>query len=526
MLRRAIEGAEPSAARSTAWWARLSGVAAGVAGLAINELSAALIDPPGAAVPGVGETIIGLLPAGLINFGKDTLGAADKPVLLALVILFVLAFSALAGQLEHRRRYAGAGVFALLATLGLIGVSDRVSSVRGYLPTVIGLLVGYVLLHTLIERLGQWRPRRAATEADGGARWDARRRFLRVTILTVAVAAVAGITGRVLSGAANSVAQAREKLRLPPPARPATPVPAGADLGVAGLSPYVTPNDDFYRIDTALQVPVISPEDWSLKVTGMVENEFELSYAELSALPLEEHLATLACVSNEVGGDLIGNALWRGYPIRHLLARAKPKLGADMVLSESDDGFTAGTPLQALTDPDRQAMLAIGMNGEPLPLVHGFPVRMVVPGLYGYVSATKWVVELKVTSFARDTGYWTPLGWSAKGPIKLASRIDTPRRSTVDAGIVVVAGVAWCQHVGVSKVEVRIDDGDWQQAQLAETAGPDTWRQWKLDWQAPPGTHTVTVRATDALGNLQVEAEAPVAPDGATGYHTRTLEVR
>jgi DMSO/TMAO reductase YedYZ molybdopterin-dependent catalytic subunit len=295
---------------------------------------------------------------------------------------------------------------------------------------------------------------------------------------------------------------------------------------VGGLSPYVTPNSDFYRIDTALSVPVIDPDKWSLRIHGMVQNELQISFAELTALPLEEHVATLTCVSNEVGGDLIGNALWLGYPIRLLLARAKPLPGADMVLSRSEDDFTAGTPLEALTDPDRQSLLAVGMNGQPLPLAHGFPVRMVVPGLYGYVSATKWVVDLKVTSFAEDQGYWTPRGWSAKGPIKLASRIDTPGRDTVDPGPIVVAGVAWCQHVGVDKVEVRVDQGPWQPAQLADTTGPDTWRQWKLDWTATSGSHTLSVRATDAQGYAQIEAEAPPAPDGSTGYHTVDVTVR
>ncbi len=241
-----------------------------------------------------------------------------------------------------------------------------------------------------------------------------------------ALAAVAAVGGQLLASAANAVSSAREKLKLPLPGKPAPAIPAGADLHVEGLTPYVTANDDFYRIDTALQVPVINPDEWTLKITGMVEREVSINYADLSAKPLVEHLTTLTCVSNEVGGDLAGNALWLGYPIRELLAEAKPLAGSDMVLSTSDDGWTAGTPLSALTDPDREALLAIGMNGEPLPIEHGFPVRMVVPGLYGYVSATKWVTELKVTTFEKDQGYWTPLGWSANGPIKLASRIDVP----------------------------------------------------------------------------------------------------
>jgi DMSO/TMAO reductase YedYZ molybdopterin-dependent catalytic subunit len=319
------------------------------------------------------------------------------------------------------------------------------------------------------------------------------------------------------------VSAARESLRLPGAAKAAEPVPAGADFGIEGLSPYLTANDDFYRIDTALQVPVINPDSWSLSITGMVETPVTLSYAELSALPLVEHVATLTCVSNTVGGDLIGNALWLGYPIRDLLARARPTAGADMVLSTSQDGFTAGTPLSALTDPGRQALLAIAMNGEPLPLEHGFPVRMVVPGLYGYVSATKWVTELKVTTFADDHGYWTPLGWSAKGPIKLASRIDVPT-GRVNAGAVMVAGVAWAQHTGISKVEVLVD-GEWHEAELAEVTSTDTWRQWRYEWMASSGDHRLSVRAYDTDGKLQVAAEAPPAPDGATGYHSVSVSV-
>jgi DMSO/TMAO reductase YedYZ molybdopterin-dependent catalytic subunit len=334
------------------------------------------------------------------------------------------------------------------------------------------------------------------------------------------------VSGQLLAGAVSAVQSARARMRLPVPAEPAPPVPAGADLGLPELTPYVTDNDTFYRIDTALQVPVIDPATWSLSITGMVDNPLQIDYATLSAKPLVEHMVTLTCVSNEVGGRLTGNALWLGYPIRELLAEARPQKGADMVLSTSDDGWTAGTPLDVLTDPDRQALLAIGMNGEPLPIEHGFPVRMVVPGLYGYVSATKWVTELKVTTFAADQGYWTPLGWSARGPIKIASRIDRPGGPTIDPGLVTVAGVAWAQHTGIAAVEVQIDQAQWQPALLAEVVGPDTWRQWKFDWDASEGLHTITVRATDANGKLQVAEIAPSAPDGATGYHQIQVRVR
>ncbi|GAA1832471.1 molybdopterin-dependent oxidoreductase [Microlunatus capsulatus] len=514
--------ADRTGTRPLIWPARLAGLVAGVAGLALANLGAWLVGPTGAPVSAVGELVIDLLPAPLVNFGKDTLGTADKPVLVAIVTVAVLVVCALAGQAELRRRLGGAAVLAVVAVVGLVGIGARAgANATVYVPTLVGLALGYILLRTLVDRLETWRD---AASADGPTS-DARRGFLRLTLVAGGIAAIGAVAGEALLGAATRVNEARLRLRLPGAATPAPPVPAAADLGLPGLSSYVTPNADFYRIDTALQLPVIDPADWSLTITGMVEEEVTLTYAELSALPLVEHVATLTCVSNDVGGSLVGNALWLGYPIRELLARARPTAGADMVLSTSQDGFTAGTPLEALTDPDRQSLLAIGMNGEPLPLEHGFPVRMVVPGLYGYVSATKWVTELKVTTFDADQGYWTPLGWSARGPIKLASRIDVPRR-TVDAGQVAVAGVAWAQHTGIRGVEVQVDGGDWQPAELAEVTGPDTWRQWSYAWDAASGDHTLTVRATDADGTLQDPAEAAPAPDGASGYHQVSVTVR
>jgi hypothetical protein len=257
----------------------------------------------------------------------------------------------------------------------------------------------------------------------------------------------------------------------------------------------------------------------------MVDAPLELTWDELIALPLEESTTTLTCVSNPVGGDLIGSAVWLGYPIRELLARAKPQSGADMVLSRSVDGFTASTPLEALQD-DRNAILAIGMNGQPLPIEHGFPVRMVVPGLYGYVSATKWVVELEVTRFADATAYWTDRGWTERGPIKLSSRIDVPRGGAVDAGAGVIAGVAWAPHTGISAVQVQVDEGPWQEADLAEDASIDLWRQWRLDWDPEPGEHRLRVRAVDADGDEQSARNVDPFPDGSEGYHTVTVTVR
>ena len=502
-------------------WAFLCGAIGGVAGMAVADLTAYLVAPAGAPVEAVGSMIIDLLPSGLVNWGKETLGTADKPVLLVLVTLGVLALCGLAGRLEWRQPSAGVPVFVSVAVVGLIAIGINGSWPWIAAPTLFGLAAGYLVTRLLLNRLSRW-----VTDADAAdpASSDLTRRGFLVRTGVVALAATAGaVVGRVLQATGSVIEEVRTAFRLPSPAK-RDPVPAGADLELADLSPYLTPNADFYRIDTALRLPIIGADQWSLTVTGMVEQEVTLTFAQLLGKPLVEHVATLTCVSNEVGGGLVGNASWLGYPIRDLLAQARPLPGADMVLSRSQDGWTAGTPLAALTDPGREALLAVGMNGEPLPVEHGFPVRMVVPGLYGYVSATKWVRELRVTTFAKDMGYWTPRGWSALGPIKTGSRIDVPRRGVVAAGQVVVAGVAWDQHTGIEKVEVGID-GDWHEAELAAVTGPDTWRQWFYRWDATPGEHQLSVRATNADGQRQTEDEAPPAPDGATGWHTITVVV-
>ncbi|HEY9425104.1 MAG TPA: molybdopterin-dependent oxidoreductase, partial [Microterricola sp.] len=324
-----------------------------------------------------------------------------------------------------------------------------------------------------------------------------------------------------LNAGTVAVKAVRDAVTLPKPAVAAPPIPAGAELDVPGITPLVTPNSDFYRIDTALQVPSVDSSAWRLKITGMVENEIEIGFDELLALPLIETTVTLMCVSNEVGGNLAGNAVWLGYPIRDLLARAKPVAGADMVLSRSVDGFTASTPLAVLLETDRDSLLAVGMNGTALPLEHGFPVRMVVPGLYGYVSATKWVVELNVTRFADASAYWTTRGWSEMGPVKTESRIDVPSGgSQVKAGTVAIAGVAWAQHTGIDRVEVRVDDGAWSEARLATAISTDTWVQWVYEWQVTRGNHTIQVRATDAAGATQSGTNVPPIPNGAEGWHT------
>jgi molybdopterin-dependent oxidoreductase-like protein protein len=340
---------ERDIARATIWWARLAGAVAGLTGLGIAGVVSWIVARTGSPVPAVGELIIKVLPGPLVNFGKETLGTADKPVLLAIIFGAVLILCALAGQLELRHRYAGAAVFAVVAVLGLIGIGAQPDvTLPAYVPTMVGLLIGYMILSILIGKLQRWRVP-DAPGADGQAQATARRNFLAWTILIGAGSVVAAVTGQLLANASSAVVTAREKLKLPTPTQTPSGPPPGADFHVKGLASYVTSNDDFYRIDTALQVPVIDPASWTLKITGMVQNPIQINYAELTAKPLVEHMTTLTCVSNYIGGDLAGNALWLGYPIREMLAEAKLLEGADMVLSTSHDGWTASTPLAVLT---------------------------------------------------------------------------------------------------------------------------------------------------------------------------------
>jgi len=520
-----VEAVAPAGPRPRdGWWSALAGVVATGAGLAVAELVAAVVDPAASPVLAVGNTAVDGVPGWLKDLAVSWFGTADKAVLLGTMAVVGLAGAALVGALERRRPPWGAVLLGAVGVVAAVLAAGRPgANVAWALPALLGVVVAIAVLSALLRHLPTGGDDRPGT---GQSLAVDRRRFLQWTGVTAASAVVVLGVSRVVSAGGRAVSAAREAIRLPRAATSAPPVPAGADLGVEGVAPYVTPNPEFYRIDTALVVPQVDPSTWSLTVTGLVEEPFTITWDDLLALPMREHHVTLACVSNEVGGDLVGNALWLGHPVRELLARARPRAGADMVLSRSTDGFTAGTPLAVLQEPDRDSLLAIGMNGEPLPPEHGFPARLVVPGLYGYVSATKWVTELKVTRFADEQGYWTPRGWSALGPIKLSSRLDVPRPGDdLPAGTVTLAGVAWAQHTGVERVEVRVDDGAWVAAELADTVGPDTWRQWRLDWDAAPGDHLVAVRATDADGNVQVEAQAPPAPDGATGWHTIELTV-
>lgn len=525
-----------------------AGLAAVILALGVAELTAAFVAPQASPVLVVGSQLIDWAPAWAKQTAIALFGTGDKAALLTGIAIALVVVSGAAGALEHWKSPIGriligaAGVFGVGAAIARSG-----SSPADIIPAVVATVVALIALGYLLRKLderprprpinpaslrsaGSSRPQSTATAEAAAAQRAAaervsRRRFLGLSAGAAVVGALALAGGYALEAGARAAAAARTALKLPAPSVKAPAVPAGAELDIPGLAKVVSSNADFYRIDTALQVPQLDPTQWELKITGMVEKPITVSFAELLALPLEESYTTLMCVSNEVGGNLIGNAKWLGHPIRHLLARAKPMAAADMVLSRSSDGFTASTPLSVLQD-DRNAILAVGMNGDPLPPEHGYPVRMVVPGLYGYVSATKWVVELEVTRFADRTAYWTDRGWSAHGPVKLESRIDVPRAgASVTPGPVVVAGVAWHQHNGIQKVEVRVDGGDWNEAQLATAISADTWVQWRWDWDASAGHHQLEVRATDATGATQTADIADTVPNGATGYHVIPLNV-
>ena len=516
----------PAAARrQVLGWAAAAGLVAAGLGVAAGELLAAILSPSLSPVSAVGSVVVDAVPGPVKDAAIALFGTADKTALLIGMGLIIAAAAAVAGMLDVRRPPAGSVILGTFGAAGLAAVLTRPQTTAlAVLPPAVAAAVAVLVLRALTARV-----RALSRHSSASVSPEAAAASRRAVLTSVGGGAAVALLGAALAGIARGgqagVTALREAIRLPAPARPAAPLPAGAGLAVDGLSPLVTPAADFYRIDTALSVPVIDPSDWRLRVTGMVDREIELSYADLLAKPLQETYVTLACVSNEVGGNLIGNARWLGWPVRDLLAAAGVRPGADMVLSTSRDGWSASTPLEALTDT-RDALLAVGMNGDPLPLEHGFPVRLVVPGLYGYVSATKWVTELRVTRFADDTAYWTERGWGERGPVKLSSRIDVPGRKPVSAGTVTVAGVAWAQHTGISAVRIRVDDGDWQDAQLAAGISADTWRQFSLPVELDPGDHQLTVRAVDANGVEQVEDPRPVLPDGATGLHTIRVTVR
>ncbi|MCV2393778.1 molybdopterin-dependent oxidoreductase [Actinotalea sp. M2MS4P-6] len=505
-------GSDPAPRRRAA--AALAGLLAAVVTFGVGHLVAGIVDPPASPLASLGDTFIDLTPEWLKEAAIAAFGTHDKLALLVGMVVVVGIAAALVGVLALRHLGVAQGIVVVLGAVAGIAAQTRPQTGQlALFPSLVGAAAGAFALRWLILRLTG-----PGTE-PADVRDTGRRAFLGAAAAVGVVGVLSAIGGTVIAGA-RSTAAAVKALVLPAAARPAPPVPADAQSPVAGVVDVVTPNSTFYRIDTAFTVPQVDPDTWRLRVHGLVDREVTLTFDDLLASDLVEAYVTLTCVSNSVGGDLAGNAKWLGLPVREVLAMAGPQADADMVLSRSVDGFTASTPLEVLTD-DRDALLAVGMNGQPLPAEHGFPVRMVVPGLYGYVSATKWVSDLEVTRFADATAYWTVRGWSERGPVKLASRIEVPRSgSTVDAGPVDVGGTAWAQHTGISGVEVQVDDGPWQPATLAGEISVDAWRQWSWRWaDATSGRHLLRVRAIDNDGMTQTGERSPAIPDGATGWH-------
>jgi DMSO/TMAO reductase YedYZ molybdopterin-dependent catalytic subunit len=494
-------------------------VTAGVA-IGVAHLVAGLANPEASPIVAVGRAAVDATPEWLKDWAIRTFGARDKFALLVGIGIVLGLVSMALGVASVRRASVGLAGIAGLGAIGIAAVLTRPDAeLADAIPTALGAAAAtgtFVALRGSTSELG----RNGSVPTVG---FD-RRRFLLLGAGGAVGAALAGGLGSVFARRFRADAS-RAEVRIPTPASGAGSAPVTGP-SIAELSPFTTPNDRFYRVDTALIVPAVMAEDWRLRVHGMVDREITLDYEQLLARPLIERDLTLACVSNPLGGEYVGNARWVGAPLKDLLEEAGVHAGADQIVSTSADGFTAGTPTAVATD-GREAMLAVAMNGQPLPLEHGFPVRMIVPGLYGYVSATKWLVDLELTTFDAYDAYWIVRGWAQQAPVKTMSRIDTPRASAeLGAGAVTVAGVAWAQHRGIERVEVRADDGPWIEADLTAPGTIDTWRQWVVRWDATPGDHTLQVRATDGTGETQTADLAEPFPDGATGYHTVFVRVR
>jgi DMSO/TMAO reductase YedYZ molybdopterin-dependent catalytic subunit len=544
-IRRVIGAKLSGAAVGRAAAGAMSGLLAAAAALGVAQLVAGITGPLGSPVVAVGEVAINLTPVPVKDFVIAHVGSHDKQVLVAGILVVLAAFAAVVGMAALRRigyGLAGLGVFGFLGVAAAITRPN--SGTADLVPTLAGVAVAAVALTSLTRAAGSRQghapvpaegpaavdhPRPPAALGEGrpespAARPPDRRRFLALAAGSAAVAAAGGLGGQALLGR-FSVDRLRAAVRLPPPAVRAAAVPAGTQLPIHGITPFFTSNASFYRVDTELVLPQIPPDEWTLRVHGMVDRPLELSFGDLLRRPLTEADITLACVSNQVGGPLAGNARWLGASLAGLLREAGVRAGADQILSTSNDGWTAGTPTDVvMSDPD--ALLAVGMNGQPLPVAHGFPARMIVPGLFGYTSATKWITDIELTTFAAQRSYWVRRGYSAQAPIKTMSRIDVPRPfQQVRAGRVPVAGVAWAPHRGIERVQVQADGGSWHDARLAKADGIDTWRQWVWYWDATPGLHQLQVRATDGTGATQPARRTGVFPNGATGWDSAAVTV-
>ena len=542
---------QPTPARigsGPAWLYAVFGVLAAAFGVAIGTLVAALIDPAYAPIEVVASTAIDIPPAVVKEWATSTFGTASKSVVVGVVAVAVVAIAAWSGVASRTRPRFGIQVMLVAGVVGAVAALLR--PVDAFLAPLPSLVAGVAAALALWWLLRMARPSAVAApesvpdiptdglkEVSPGYQDLPGRESLGMSAEVQSVSrrgVLLGIGGVVVVGGAAlasarwlttraSAVASRVAAVLPSPAEVLPPLPASVQAPVPGMAPFVTPNADFYRIDTAVIVPQVTAEEWTLSFDGMVRRPFTITYAELLEMPMVERDVTIMCVSNPIGGDLIGTARWLGTPLLPLLERAGIEPGADQIFSTSIDGWTCSTPLDGLAE--REPLLAIAMNGEPLPIEHGFPVRMIIPGLYGFISATKWVTQITATTYAADPAYWTVRGWATDAPVLTGSRIDLPDGS-LSVGQTAIGGVAWAMDGdGISRVEVSIDDGPWQDAQLAEQPNPRTWRQWWLEWEATPGRHSIAVRATNGLGETQTSEVADVVPSGATGYDIEIVDV-
>ncbi len=502
------------------WWGALAGMTAVLAALGAGQLAAGFQSDAKHPVVSVGDRVIDHVPAAIKRFGIDLFGTSDKTALIIGTIIIMCLLGAAAGVIALRRSvYLGMGIVAVFGVVGVLAATTGDGPTDPWYPSVFAAAAGAGVLW--IFHRWSYPPAPPAESIDEPP--PDRRRFLMGAAAISAGAVVAGLAGSGLRSRFAAELQ-RAGVRLPTPSVALPPLPIDPAAEIPGLSTFIIPNDRFYRIDTAIIPPSVTLADWTLTIDGMVDRPVTFTYDDLSKRKLIEVDVTISCVSNEVGGELVGNARWTGVRLDELLELAGMSPNADQIVGHSVDGWTGGFPTSIIDG--RDAIVAIGMNGEVLPVEHGFPARLIVPGLYGYVSATKWIKRIEITRFDQVEGYWIPRGWSALGPIKTQSRIDTPGSGgRLTAGTVPIAGVAWAPTRGISKVEVQVDDGPWMVATLGSEVSSSTWRQWWVSWTATPGAHTIHVRATDGDGQTQTPNLADVAPNGATGWHTVGVDV-
>ena len=516
-----------------------AGFIAACVGVGVAELVGGIVTSAGSPVVAVGGFVIDNVPPGAKDFAIETFGTNDKLALIVGTLMILALLGVGLGVLARRRSQLAASVVVAVSLVGVFATLDQMnlSPLLAVWPSLVGAAAAVATIVALRPTVGPPVARVATTDEDEDVKasrpahldrpsddMPPRRRFLVASGTAVVLAGATAGAGRFLQGR-NSAAASRDALVLPDPVRRLPPISDAVAPDPRGVAPFTTPNSSFYRIDTNLTVPQVKTDGYSLTVKGMVDKRLDIAWEDLIERDLNEYDITLTCVSNQIGDTLVGNARWLGFPIKELLDEAGVKDGADQIVGRSTDDYTGGFPLEAAYD--RNAIVAVGMNGEALPLSHGFPVRLVTPGIYGYLSAIKWLTEIEITTFDAFDSYWVPRGYAEKAPIRTMSRIDTPRSlAKVRAGTVMLGGVAYAQTRGIDAVEVRIDDGEWQRAELSKPLNKDTWRQWTLALDATDaGLHTIMVRATDGDGETQVEERTEPLPDGATGWHTIRVTV-